>query len=46
MTTELLSEIKNVWYLQMTFRSLYIKRCMCNQFDVNELITIIGVGKN
>ena len=46
MTTKLLSGIKDVFYLLMTPRSVYIKRCMRNHFNVNELVIIISVGKN
>ena len=44
MTIKLLSGIKDVFYLQMTTRSVYIKRCVCNHF--NESVIIISVGKN
>ena len=45
MTIKLQSGIKDVFYLQMT-RLVYITRCMCNQFNVNESVIIISVGKN
>ena len=35
MKIELLNGIKDVFYLQMTTRSVYIKRCLCNHFNVN-----------
>ena len=46
MTIKLLSGIKDVFYLQMTTRSVYIKRCVCNHFNVNESVISISVGKN
>ena len=46
MTIKLLSGIKDVFYLQMTTRSVYIERCVCNQFNVNESEISISVGKN
>ena len=46
MTIKLLSGIKDVFYLQMTSRSVYKKRCMCNHFNVNKSVIIISVGKN
>ena len=46
MTIKLLSGIKDVFYLQMTTRSVYIKRCVCNHFNVNESVIGISVGKN
>ena len=46
MSLKLLSGIKDVFYLQMTTRSVYIKLCMCNHFNVNDSVIIIRVGKN
>ena len=46
MSLKLLNGIKDVFYLQMTTRSVYIKLCMCNYFNVNESVIIIRVGKN
>ena len=46
MTIKLLSGTKDVFYLQMTTRSVYIKRCVCNPFNVNESVIITSVGKN
>ena len=46
MTIKQLNGIKDVLYLQMTTRSVYIKCCMWNNFNVNESLIIIKVGKN
>ena len=46
MTIKLLSGIKDVFYLQMTTRSVYLKRCVCNHFNANESVISISVGKN
>ena len=32
--------------MQKTIGSVYIKRYMCNHFNVNEPIIIIDIGKN
>ena len=43
---KLLCTIKNEWYMQIASGSVFIKRYMCNQFNINEPIIIIGFGKN
>ena len=44
MTIKLRSGIKDVFYLQMTSRSVYIKRCMCNYF--NRLLMLIFLSRS